>query len=220
MRIDRLVYVELQQANTETSGVTERSSALSGNYNWIYRDLDDVLLPTKGWAATVESAVGYAWADVLENGSFGRLKARVTGFRPLGSTWFGSARLELGQVFSGDQVGVPDTLLFRAGGDDSVRGYSYRSLGPLSSGTVTSGRVLMTASGEVARPVSSKLPQVWWALFVDAGQAADKWGQLRPVYGVGTGVRYRSPVGPLRLDLAYAEELRKFRFHFSVGVAF
>ena len=160
---------------------TERSRAVSGNYHWIWRDLDDVLLPTLGWAASIESGLGYAWADTAENGSFGRLKARLTGFRPLGSTWFGSARLELGQVFAGDRVGIPDTLLFRAGGDDSVRGYAYRSLGPLVNGAVTSGRVLMTASGEVARPVSRKLPQVWWALFVDAGQAADKWGRLRPV---------------------------------------
>ncbi|WP_418316069.1 autotransporter assembly complex protein TamA [Piscinibacter sakaiensis] len=219
-RIDRLIYLEMQQASAETAGTTLRSRALSGNYHWIWRDLDDVLLPTKGWAANIESAVGYAWADALENGSFGRLKGRLTGFRPIGSTWFGSARLELAQVFAGDRVGVPDTLLFRAGGDDSVRGYAYRSLGPLLNGAVSSGRVLMTASGEVARPVSRKLPQVWWALFVDAGHAADKWGQLRPVFGYGTGVRYRSPVGPLRLDLAYAEELRKFRFHLSVGVAF
>jgi translocation and assembly module TamA len=219
-RIDRQVFAEVQQATTTTGGFEETSRAVSGNYHWIWRNLDDNLLPTRGWAANVESAVGYAWADPSGNGSFARLRGRVTGFRPLGGGWFSNGRIELGQVFAGDNVGVPDTLLFRAGGDDSVRGYAYRSLGPLRNGAVTSGRVLLTASAEVARPVTSRLPQVWWALFADAGHAANDWGGLRPVFGYGTGVRYRSPIGPLRLDVAWAEELREIRFHLSVGVTF
>ena len=80
--------------------------------------------------------------------------------------------------------------------------------------------MLLTASAEVARPVTARLPQVWWALFADAGQAANDWGGLRPVFGYGTGIRYRSPIGPLRLDVAWAEELREIRFHLSVGVTF
>ncbi len=219
-RIDRLVYLELQQAKTTSSALTESNRALSGNYNWIWRDIDNNLLPTLGWAANLESAVGYSWSDTSDSGAFGRLKARVTGFRPLGSTWFGNVRLEIGQVFANSAVGIPDTLLFRAGGDDSVRGYAYRSLGPLLTGVVSSGRVLMTASGEVARPISSDFPALWWALFADAGNAADDWGGIKPVFGYGTGIRWRSPVGPLRVDLAYGEELRKFRLHLSVGVAF
>ena len=46
------------------------------------------------------------------------------------------------------------------------------------------------------------------------------FGSLKPVYGAGFGVRWRSPVGPLRLDLAYGSETRKARLHFSVGIAF
>ncbi len=218
--IDRLVFLEVQQAKTSSSALSESNRALSGNYNWIWRDLDNNLLPTKGWAANIESAIGYSWSDTSDNGPFSRVRARVTGFKPLGSTWFGNARLEIGQVFANAAVGIPDTLLFRAGGDDSVRGYAYRSLGPLVAGVVTSGRVLMTASGEVARPLSRDYPSLWWALFADAGQAADDWGAIKPVFGYGTGIRWRSPVGPLRVDLAYGEELRKFRVHLSVGVAF
>ena len=55
-------------------------------------------------------------------------------------------------------LGVPDTLLFRAGGDDSVRGYGYRTLGPEVSGVVTSGRTLLTGSAEIAHPISPKYP--------------------------------------------------------------
>ncbi|MEO8279562.1 MAG: BamA/TamA family outer membrane protein, partial [Ideonella sp.] len=218
--IDRLVFVEVQQARTESAALNESNRALSGNYNWIWRDLDNNLLPTIGWAANIESALGYSWSDSAENGAFGRLRARVTGFKPIGKTWFGNFRLELGQVFANSAVGIPDTLLFRAGGDDSVRGYAYRSLGPLVAGVVSSGRVLMTASGEIARPISRDYPALWWALFADAGNAADDWGGVKPVFGYGTGLRWRSPVGPLRVDLAYGEAVRKFRVHLSVGVAF
>ncbi len=218
--MDRLIYLELLHASTDNSASSDTSRAVSGNYHWVWRDLDDKLLPTTGLAATLETALGYAWANNADNGIFSRVRSRVTAFRPIGNTWFGQARLELGQVFAASAVGIPDTLLFRAGGDDSVRGYAYRSLGPTSSGVVVSGRTLMTASGEIARPVSRDLPSVWWALFADAGNAADSWGELKPVFGYGAGVRWRSPVGPLKIDLAYGEALRKFRVHFSVGVAF
>jgi translocation and assembly module TamA len=123
-------------------------------------------------------------------------------------------------VFASDRVGVPDTLLFRAGGDESVRGYAYRTLGPIVNGVVTSGRVTATGSVEIARPISPKRPQFWWAAFIDAGQAANRWSELHPAFGYGVGLRWRSPVGPLRIDLAYGEEVRKLRMHLSVGIAF
>jgi translocation and assembly module TamA len=50
-------------------------------------------------------------------------------FRPFGR-WFANARLEAGEVFVNNRISVPDTILFRAGGDGSVRGYDYRTLGP------------------------------------------------------------------------------------------
>ena len=220
-RIERLMFAELEQASTRSSALDEFSRALSGNYHWIWRDVDSVLLPTQGLTASAEAGLGYAWSATAPNGAFSRLRGRLTAYRPLGRNWFGSARLEAGQVFSRATVAIPDTLLFRAGGDDSVRGYAYRSLGPLdAAGVVGSGRVLLTASGEVATPISARMPSVWWALFADAGNAADSWGELKPVFGYGAGIRWRSPVGPLRLDLAYADELRKTRLHLSVGIAF
>jgi outer membrane protein assembly factor BamA len=51
----------------------------------------------------------------------------------------------------------------------------------------------MTASAEVAHPISDRLPSVWWAAFVDAGSAADRWVDLDPVLGYGLGLRWRSP---------------------------
>jgi translocation and assembly module TamA len=128
--------------------------------------------------------------------------------------------LELGQVLSPDLGSVTESLGFRAGGDESVRGYAYRSLGPVRDGAVAGGKVLMTGSVEVARPLSPALPALWGAGFVDVGDAANGWRDLSPVVGTGVGLRWRSPVGPLKLDLAYGHAVRRVRLHFSIGIAF
>lgn len=223
-RTERIAFIEAvntRTLNAETQGTGETNSrALSANLHWIRRDLDSVLLPTEGTSWNLQGALGHAWNNVADSGAFGRMYARYTGYRPVGKTWFGSARLEAAQLFAGDQVGIPDTLLFRAGGDESVRGYAHRSLGPVKSGVVNSGRVLLTGSVEMARPILQRIPTLWGAVFVDAGQAADRWADLRPVWGYGAGLRLRSPVGPLKLDLAYGEATKKVRLHLSVGVAF
>lgn len=219
-RIERLYFGELTHARVDNTAGRTRSEAVTANYHWVYRDVDSVLLPTRGYTLSLQSAIGRSRNSTEENGPFGRGYGRLTVYQPLGSAWYGSARIEAGQIFAADAVGVPDTLLFRAGGDDSVRGYAYRTLGPVVDGAVTSGRVMFTGSAEIARPVSARLPAVWWAAFVDAGNAAQRWTDLSPALGYGLGLRWRSPVGPLRVDLAYGEEVRKVRLHLSVGIAF
>jgi translocation and assembly module TamA len=80
--------------------------------------------------------------------------------------------------------------------------------------------VLFTASAEIARPILPKLPELWGAAFIDAGRAAMRWRDLEPAVGIGVGVRYRSPVGPVKLDLAWGEEVQRLRLHLTVGVNF
>jgi len=101
-----------------------------------------------------------------------------------------------------------------------VRGYGYRTLGPRVNGVVVGGRVETSASVELEHVLTERLPSLFGALFVDAGNAADRWNELRPVVGVGTGLHYRSPVGPLRLDVAYGVNEQRWRLHLSVGVTF
>jgi translocation and assembly module TamA len=228
-RTERLAFVEFThaqlEAGSDTGTVTSNSDAISANLNWIYRDLDSVLLPTKGNTLATQTALGYALSRKDDtgtdaNGPFARLYARYTRYEPLGAAWYGTVRVEAGQILAADSVGIPDTLLFRAGGEDSVRGYAYRSLGPTVDGALLSGRALLTGSVEVARPISARYPSVWWAAFVDAGNAADNWRDMDPVLGYGLGLRWRSPVGPLRLDMAYGQEVQAWRMHLSVGIAF
>ncbi len=223
-RIERLIYAELTQSRLETtsdSGTTFTDSrALSANYHWTYRDIDSVLLPTDGYTLALQGAGGFATSGTDSNGLFGRAYARYTLYTPLGASWYSIVRAEAGQVEANNAVGIPDTLLFRAGGDDSVRGYEYRSLGPKVDGALLSGTVLFTASAEIARPILKSRPDLWWAAFLDAGNAANRWQDLQPALGYGVGLRWRSPVGPLRFDLAYGQEVQSFRTHLSVAIAF
>ena len=227
-RIERLYFAELTQAKLKSDTLTSNAEALSINYQWVYRDVDNVLLPTRGLTTSAQAALGVARgtreapaaARRDERGPFSRLYARMTWYRPLGGAWFGTLRAEAGQLFTRSVVGVPDTLLFRAGGDDSVRGYAYRTLGPATDGVVTGGRSLATASIELARPLLTQYPALWGAAFIDAGDAADRFAALRPALGYGLGLRWRSPVGPLRVDVAYGQREHRVRLHFGVGIAF
>lgn len=223
-RIDRLTFVEVERSTRRTveSGSIgdEDRQAVSLNQHLIWRDLDSLVLPTRGSSMLAEVGGGMARGTDGRTGPFGRVRVRLTGYLPFGDAWFGKGRIELGQVVSKDDVAVPDSQRFRAGGDESVRGYDYRSLGPTVDGVVGSGNILMTGSLEVARPLLARMPSVWGAAFIDWGRATDEWRDLDPALGYGVGIRWRSPVGPLRFDVAYGEELRAWRTHLTVGITY
>ena len=215
---DKLSYIELLRARETTGTQVNTNLAVSLNQQYVRRRLDSALLPTEGYQALLLVGAGHVrGGGTDDSGPFGRAQFKLGYYKPLGG-WFGSARAEFAQVVAREQVGVPEKLRFLAGGDESVRGYAYRSLGPTENGLTVGGRVLATASLEVARPFTLSLPSVLGAVFVDAGNAASRWNDFKPVVGYGAGVRWRSPVGPLRIDLARAHETGKWRLHFSVGV--
>lgn len=219
-RIERFYFGEYLRDTRRTDTARTESNAATLNAHWIWRNIDNPLLPTDGMTLSLQGALGRAGGSSDGRGSFGRLYGRLTGYWPLGRQWYGQARIELGQILGSGRTAVPETLAFRAGGDDSVRGYAYRSLGPVTDGAVGSGLALMTGSVEFAHPLLASMPSLWGAVFVDAGNAADRWSDLKPALGAGVGLRWRSPVGPLKLDLAYGNELRRARVHFSVGIVF
>jgi translocation and assembly module TamA len=219
-RIDRSTFAQLDRSSRRAGSARTESMALSLNSHWTWRDVDNPILPTDGRTLRVELGGGSARASNDTSGGFARVYARGTLYRPLAAHWYAMARLELGQVLVPTNLEVPEALRFRAGGDDSVRGYGYRSLGPVTAGTLGSGNSLLTASLEVARPFIATMPTVWGAFFVDAGQAADNFSGLRPAVGTGVGVRWRSPVGPLKVDIARGLEVQQWRLHFSVGIVF
>jgi translocation and assembly module TamA len=111
---------------------------------------------------------------------------------------------------------LPASVRFFAGGDNSVRGYAYQSLGPKDNqGDVIGGRNLLVGSVELDRQLLDK----WGvAIFADSGNAFDRT-HVDPRTGVGFGIRWHSPVGPVRLDIAHplTDSNDLFRIHFSMG---
>jgi len=195
--------------------VSERNQALTANYAWTQRTIGRAFYPRRGHVLTLQG--GGAVAPLLTDTSFIRLYGRHTQYFQAGNNGRLVLRGELGSVLADTRDGIPTDFLFRAGGDNSVRGYAYQSLGRTLAGGVASVRYLATGSVEY----NYFFNRDWgMALFVDAGDAADTPSQLSPVFGYGFGVRYRSPVGPVNLDLAYGEATRQFRLHFSLGVSF
>jgi len=219
-RISRLYFVEADRSVTKNALSTSTSNALAAHAQFVWRQVDSVLLPTRGQVWTGQIAAGQASSDPGSSGPFSRLYAKLDAFHPLGGGWFGQGRIELGQVISRGDVVVPETLRFRAGGDESVRGYAYRSLKPQQNGVDVSGKVLFTGSLEAAHPILPRMPELLGAAFIDAGRAAMTWHELHPALGYGVGLRYRSPVGPVKLDLAYGQDVHRVRLHLTVGVAF
>ncbi len=192
-----------------------RNRALTANYAWTQRTIGRAFYPRRGYVLTLQG--GGASEALLSDTSFIRLYGRHTHFFRAGDNGRLILRGELGSVLAQTRDGIPTDFLFRAGGDNSVRGYAYQSLGRTLDGGVVSVRHLATGSVEYHHFFEGN----WgMAVFVDAGDAADSRGDLSPAFGYGVGARYRSPVGPINLDLAYGEATDEFRLHFSLGVSF
>jgi translocation and assembly module TamA len=104
-----------------------------------------------------------------------------------------------------------------------VRGYAYNELGiTLPDGLTTAGRYMTQASVEWQRPIrrNGELTQWESTLFIDAGSVADRPAELQAKVGVGVGARWKSPVGPLQIDLAYGVAVQRLRLHLIVGFSF
>jgi translocation and assembly module TamA len=212
---------ELQQLN----GVTLPSDILSApgshqavvvGYARTHRAVDDPVFPRSGYVASLEA--GVALKGLLTDQTFFRTYGKLRRYWPVGERDLVLVRGEVGAVISrGDNTSVPASLLFRAGGTESVRGYNYQSIGNVRDGTVYPTRYLATAGVEYQRWINA----TWGgAVFYDVGTATDNWNDKQLFQGVGVGVRYRSPVGPVNVDIAYGIRNKEFNPHLSLGVAF
>ncbi|WP_027799715.1 autotransporter assembly complex protein TamA [Paraburkholderia dilworthii] len=197
-------------------GAPTTSRALVPSWSWTRRNTDDPLFPRKGNLIHVEA--GFAVKGVLTDQTFIRGYARGQQYMPIGKQDLMVFRAELGGVFtSGSSSGIPASLLFRAGGSNSVRGYGYQSIGNTVQGSVLPTKYLVTASAEY---------QHWFthdwgaAAFFDVGTATDTWGEKVFYPGVGVGARWRSPVGPVNVDVAYGIRNKSVRPYLTLGIAF
>ena len=184
------------------------------DYGHTWRSTDDLLSPRDGLVAQIELG---AAPSGLSSRLFGRSIGRLAWFRPLARDTDFVARLQAGAVIAPSSSGIPQAMLFRTGGDTTVRGYAFESLGVQQGQAVVGGRYLAIATAELIQWVRDG---VGVAAFADAGNAADAANDMRPKLGYGIGARVRSPIGPFRLDLAYGQDTHQLRIHFSAGLVF
>jgi len=226
-RFDRNFYLQYDRANVQGSGLpgttaadTGDGSALTANYLWTGRYFDSLPFPGKGYGLGFELGAGTTLGQ--DRQPFGRAVGRWLGIQPLSSGRL-ALRAEGGAVLAKGTARVPSTQLFRTGGDTTVRGYGYRDIGiALANGVTGPGRYMAVTSLEWQRPMllKGRPSEFENTFFIDAGAVADKLQNLRPSVGLGTGLRWRSPIGPLQMDLAYGVKVKQVRLHISVGFVF
>lgn len=171
------------------------------------------------WGDRQQISVQYsseAWGSDAE---FLRLDADTQWIRSLGDDYRFVGRVGAGSIVTDDFENIPPSLRFFAGGDTSVRGYGYETLSPENSdGELVGGEQRLVGSVEAQRRITGP----WWlASFVDAGDAFTDWWPQELNTSAGLGVRWISPVGPIRFDVAHPfDSDDAYRIHFAIGPEF
>lgn len=206
--------LSFEHESFEVAADTGTSNLLLAKGDWSRTRANDPIFPTRGHRAQIE--IKGAHDAVLSSATFLQLTAGGKLIRGLGGRARFITRADVGATLTSDFRSLPPSIRFFAGGDRSVRGYGFRSLGPLDeNGNVIGGEVLITGSIEL----DYRLLNRWGvAAFFDVGDALDSI-RLSLEQGAGVGIRWRSPVGLARVDGAFAltREGTPFRLHLMIG---
>ncbi|MGD8415439.1 MAG: outer membrane protein assembly factor [Pseudomonadales bacterium] len=207
-------FIELLVGRSKQNGAWTQQMSLVPGWGVHYVTANVPVRPTHGLRFKAEAAT--AIENVLSDASFLRLDLEGKTILPLSERGRLLLRSEVGWMATNDFENVPPAWRFFAGGDRSVRGYDYQSLGPQDdAGKSLGGRLLLTASVESDWRFLARWSA---AVFVDAGNVGDEHLLDNLPWSIGAGVRWYSPVGPIRLDLAFPQEGgNSFRIHISMG---
>ncbi|MFA9485858.1 MULTISPECIES: autotransporter assembly complex family protein [unclassified Moraxella] len=202
-----------------------RQEALLAGYAINKNTFDNPVNPMRGYSQNYSVEVGAK--GLVTDTNMAIVRAGVGGIYSFGDNAYGKDRahqligsLNAGYLWANDFESVPYKLRFFAGGDHSIRGYSYESLSPISDkGYLTGGQALAVASGEYNYEVMNGLRL---AAFADVGNAYDKNFSNATKIGAGVGVRWASPVGQVRVDVAtgVGEKGNPIKLHFFIGTPF
>jgi outer membrane protein assembly complex protein YaeT len=190
----------------------------------IWNTSDDLLNPTRGWL--LRGRLDHANRALLSDATFVKLTVEGRYYQPLWDNIILATRLELGGIEPyGDDAEIPFNVRFFAGGPGSVRGFALDKLGPLNAeGGPIGGNSLIEGSVEVRFPIVGALGG---AAFIDFGNVfrdsfTYRLDDLR--YAVGPGIRYNTPIGPIRLDIGFIVDRRSgedlLRVDLSIGQPF
>lgn len=187
--------------------------------DWSHYNVDSLAYPRRGYS--IETSIGGGAKRAGSTADFVRTALRYRHFFPFFKRDSLAFRAQLGVVNTpGNAYYVPLSLLFEAGGSGSLRGYAYNSIGNPTTqayGEHYPAQYMALGSAEYTHWFSES----WgWAVFYDVGSVTDDLSN-RPIYhGGGLGARWRSPVGPIQLDLAYGYPRKKLAPHISIGILF
>lgn len=202
-------YDDFQIGNTSGTG-----KFLIPHTSWNYMTADGQLNIDKGFR--FDLTLKAANEALLSDASMASLKLGFKAVLPVTENFRLLTRADIGATHIDDFNALPPSLRFFAGGDHSVRGYAYEQLGPEDeSGTIIGGRYLATASAEL----DYRFKEKWRiALFTDIGNAMIEPNK-KLKQSVGIGIRWISPIGSIRLDLAQAidEPNKPWRLHLTLG---
>jgi len=206
-------FLNVQHDQSDISGEAVSADFLMPGLSLSQTRADDALYPRRGWRLFGE--LKGASDALLSSDSF--LQLNLTG-KLIRS--FGDARalfrFDFGTTFTDSLEELPTSIRYFSGGDQSVRGYKYESLGPANeAGEVVGGKHRLSFSMEYDFPLNES-----WklALFADAGNAFNSFDDYELKTGAGLGLRWLSPIGPIRVDLASAlDNDNKFRLHITMG---
>jgi translocation and assembly module TamA len=206
-------FLKLLVENYEVADAVDRTRLLQPGVNWLRVHADNPIRPDRGNRLFFEVSGA---SDVLgSQTSFVRIVGEARWIRTLPNRARVLTRLRAGAIGEHDFDALPPSVRFFAGGDQSVRGYGFESLGPVDDqGNVVGGDRLAVGSVEYEHPVKAR-----WsvAAFYDTGNAF-RSGKFDPVAGTGLGARWRSPLGPIRFDVAKAlDGERDVRLHIWLG---
>jgi len=208
------IYLNFEEEDFDVADDAGRSTLLIPGISWTKIWTDNPVNTRRGLRTYLD--IRGAHESLVSDLSFLQFRTQLKYIHGL---WTGGRiilRGEGGTSLLSEFVKLPPSLRFFAGGDNSVRGYAYNSLGPEDeSGDVAGGRHLLVGSVEYEQKIKGDWSA---ALFYDAGNAIDSISD--PIRsGAGFGVRWKSPVGPVRVDLAFplSESDKDWRIHFSVG---
>ena len=206
-------YLSYEHEESELSDLVQTADLLMPGIEFNRSELNNQILARRGWALFFD-AHG-AQKGLLANASFLQTHAIVRGVWPFSRDWRVLGRVEYGANIVDEFSQLPASQRFFAGGDQSVRGYSYQSIGPKDA----DGKVI---GGQYLAGFSLETDYYFWdkwgaAVFYDAGGADDNVVP-KLFQGIGIGARYRSPVGYIQVDIAHPLDGDESGVRLHVGI--
>jgi translocation and assembly module TamA len=210
------VYLTLQRENYTIGAESARARLVMPGVRFSARRYNSLIRPTNGYRYAID--LKGTSKTLGSSTSFVQLEADGDTVVPLPWRLSLMSRFKVGFTLQSESFNeLPASIRFFAGGDRSVRGYDYQSLGPKdATGTVIGGKNILVASMELDRAILSD----WGvAVFFDMGNAFDSFTDMTLYKGAGVGVRYYTRIGAIRLDLARQIDVPNpgFRVHITVG---